>query len=275
MNKKLVNRSLKFGRILTSPIRMMPSFLLIGAQKCGTTSLLNYLIEHPYIEAPTKKEIGFFDLRFGKGINWYKSFFPTLLHRLDKQYFITGEASTGYICHPHVPKRISEIIPQVKLIALLRNPVDRAYSHYHHTKSMGKENLSFDEAIEQEEERVSEIKARILKDGNYYHKDYHHYTYLSRGIYVEQLKVWLSLFSKKQILVLRSEDFFANPSATVKQVLNFLELPNQQLKHYKQYNANNYQKMIEPTTRKILVEYFKPHNERLYQLLGINFDWDR
>ena len=89
------------------------------------------------------------------------------------------------------------------------------------------------------------------------------------------LKVWLSLFSKKQILVLRSEDFFANPSATVKQVLNFLELPNWKLKHYKLYNDNNYQKMIAPTTRKNLVEYFKPHNERLYQLLGVNFDWDR
>lgn len=276
MSKKLVYRGRKFGRILTSPIRIMPSFLIIGAKKCGTTSLFKYLIEHPYIGAPIEKEISFFDSNFRKGISWYKSYFPTLLPKLYKQSFLTGEATANYIDNPYAPKRIAETIPKVKLIALLRNPVDRAYSHYNHTSRIGREHLSFEEAIEQEEERVSQIRAGILKDkdGNFYHQDYN-YTYLSSGIYVEQLKVWLNLFSKKQILVTTSEDFFAEPSATFQQILNFLELPNYEPKHYKQYNSNSYQKMIEPTTRKHLVEYFKPHNERLYQLLGVNFDWDR
>ena len=281
LSNYLIERScigvpMKLGRILTSPIRMMPSFLIIGAKKCGTTSLFNYLIDHPFVGAPIKKEISFFDYNFGKGLNWYKSFFPTLLHRLFKHSFITGEATANYIDAPYAPKKIAEIIPKVKLIALLRNPVDRAYSHYHHTKRIGRENLSFEEAIDREEERIRNIKAGILKDrdGNYYHK-YYNYTYLSSGIYVEQLKVWQSLFSKKQILVLKSEDFFTETAASFEQVLNFLELPNWEPKHYQQYNPNRYQSMLNPTTRKSLVEYYNPHNQRLYQLLGVNFDWDR
>ena len=272
MSSKLVNRSVKFGRILTSPLRMMPSFLLIGAQKCGTTSLFNYLLEHPSVCAPVKKEVGYFSSNFDKGIEWYQSFFPIVWHK-DRQY-ITGEASTGYIYHPHARHRIADTIPQVKLIALLRNPVDRAYSHYHHTARMGKEELPFAEAIEREEERIEEIKAKMLEDGNYYDKSFHYYTYLSRGIYVEQLKPWLELFPRQQLLILKSEDFFAQPALTLQRVLNFLELPHCNLQHFPKHNPNRYQDALDPTTREKLSAYFRPHNQRLYELLRLNFDWD-
>lgn len=275
MSHKLVDRSLRVVSILTSPLRVMPNFLLIGAQKCGTTSLFHYLLRHPNIGKPLKKEIGFFSVRFYRGINWYKSFFPTPLSELYQEHFITGEASTGYICHPHAPNRIARTIPQVKLIALLRNPVDRAYSHYYHTKRLGREDLAFEEAIAKENERVGWIEEKIREDEYYYHDNYHLYTYLSRGIYINQLKNWLGAFTKKQILVLRSEDLFSNPSAIVNQVFDFLELPNWEIEHYEQCNSNSYQSMIEPATRESLVEFYKTHNESLYKLLGINFDWDR
>ena len=272
MNSKLVNRSAKFGRILTSPLRMMPSFLVIGAQKCGTTSLFNYLLQHPSIRAPVKKEVGYFSSNFNKGIEWYQSFFPIAWHQ-DRQY-LTGEASTGYIYHPHAPYRIANTIPQVKLIALLRNPVDRAYSHYHHTVRMGKEDLPFAEAIEAEEERVGEIKAKMLEDGNYYDKSYHYYTYLSRGIYVEQLKPWLKLFPQQQLLILKSEDFFARSALTLQRVLNFLELPPYKLQHFHKHNPNSYQNAIDPATREKLTAYFRPHNQKLYELLQVISHWD-
>lgn len=275
MSIKLVEKVLnKSGRIATTPIRIMPSFLIIGAKKCGTTSLFSYLSEHPNVGAPTGKEISYFNIHFAKGILWYKSFFPMSLPGFKSQHLMTGEATAGYICHPEAPKRITETLPQVKLIALLRNPVDRAYSHYHHTKRIGREELSFEDALEQEEFRVEQIETRSHELGSNHHGAYN-YTYLSSGLYAEQLKNWFNLFDKQQLLILKSEDFFSNPGKIFKQVLDFLNLPNWEPKQYKQYNSNSYPKMIEPTTRKHLVEYFKPHNQRLYQLLGVNFDWDR
>lgn len=276
MGNKLVDRGRKLGRILTSPVRIMPSFLIIGAKKCGTTSLFKYLIEHPNVGTPIKKEISFFDVNFRKGISWYKSYFPTVEQKLYKPCFITGEATANYIDNPDVPSRVAETIPNVKLIALLRNPVDRAYSHYYHTKRIGREFLSFEEAIEQEEERVKNIRSGILQDkyGNFYHQDYN-YTYLSSGIYIEQLQAWFNLFSKKQILVLTSEDFFAKPAAIFQQVLDFLGLPSCELKQYKKYNYNRYANKIDPTTRQYLIEYFQPHNNKLYQLLDKKLNWDK
>jgi hypothetical protein len=153
---------------------------------------------------------------------------------------ITGEASTGYICHPHAPKKIAQLIPKVKLIALLRNPVDRAYSHYLHTNRLGKETLSFEDAIAKEEERLRGIVARIHEDGNYYSPEYHYYSYLSRGIYIDQLEAWFSFFDKQQILILPSEELYRDPAATYSKVLEFLDLPNWKLEQYEIYNSGNY-----------------------------------
>jgi hypothetical protein len=272
MSSKLVRRSVRFSKILSNPVRMMPSFLLIGAQKCGTTSVFNNLVQHPQICSPSKKEIGFFSSNFDKGISWYKSFFPVPQDR--KRSYITGEASTGYICHPHAASRVAQTLPQIKLMVMLRNPIDRAYSHYHHTARMGKENLPFAEAIYQEEARVGEIKAKISQDGNYYHKDYHYYTYLSRGLYAQQLKPWLALFERSQFLILQSEDFFAQPAVTFEQILNFLELPDWEMRDFPQYNPNRYSSPLDSTLRQELAAYFRPHNQQLNELLNLNFDWN-
>ena len=275
MDKKLVSQSLKIGRILTSPIRRMPDFLIIGAQKCGTTSLFDFLIQHPNIGKPHKKEISYFSYKYFRGTNWYKSFFPIFLPGFTQNFSLTGEATTEYICYPKSAQRIAKTIPKIKLIVLLRNPVDRAYSHYHHTKRVGKEHLSFEEAITKEKERVDWCLQNILDDENYYHENYHFYTYLSRGVYVDQIKHWLYLFDRKQFLFLKSEDLFSHPSKTFKQVLNFLELPIWEPKQYQKLNYNSYQNMIDSQTREKLVDYFKPHNEKLYQLLDMNFGWDQ
>ncbi|MGF1540457.1 MAG: sulfotransferase domain-containing protein [Pleurocapsa sp.] len=274
MDLKLVERVFnKSGRIVTSPMRIMPSFIIIGAKKCGTTSLFHYLSGHPNIGAPTWKEISYFNIHFARGSLWYKSFFPISLPKLDSQDLITGEATASYICHPQAPQRIAETLPDVKLIALLRNPVDRAYSHYHHTKRIGRENLSFEEAIAQEDLRVKQLEHESQELGLKSSPAYN-YTYLSSGLYAEQLKNWLKLFNKQQLLILRSEDFFDRPEAIFKQVLNFLKLPDWSPKKYQKYNDNRYCQKIKPNTRKHLIEYFQPHNQRLYELLGVDFGWN-
>ena len=278
MNGKLVERVLrKSWRIATSPIRIMPSFIIIGAKKCGTTSVFYYLSKHSNVGASIRKEISYFDINFAKGNLWYKSFFPISLPGNESPYLLTGEATASYICHPQAPQRIAKVLPQVKLIALLRNPVDRAYSHYHHTKRMGREDLSFEEAIKQEEFRVKQIEKienNIYKLRGNYHKAYN-YTYLSSGLYAEQLENWFSQFNKKQLLILKSEDYFSHPETIFQQILDFLKLPNWSPKQFQKHNYNSYLQKMDSNTRKHLIEYFQPHNEKLYELLGVDFGWNK
>ncbi len=271
--KKVIEEEVFLHRLLTSHIRVLPDFIIIGAQRCGTTSLYNYLSQHPCVVPALVKEVHFFDINFHKGIHWYRSHFPTFLEKY-KQNIITGEASPYYIFHPHAARRIFKIIPQVKLIVLLRNPVDRAYSHYHHEVRIGAETLSFEEAIEKESERLKGEIKKMLENENYYSFNHQHYSYLSRGIYIDQIKVWMSLFPKEQILIIKSEDFYANPSAVFRRVLEFLNLPIWEPKEYKKFNYANYPKM-NPATRKRLIKFFEPYNQKLYEYLGVNFGWDR
>jgi len=132
---------------------MLPDFIIIGVQRGGTTSLYKYMTKHPKIIPALKKEIHFFDNKFGKGLSWYESqfmqnpFFCLLKRKRKSEDTITGEASPYYIYHPHVPKRISKILPNVKLIAILRNPIERAFSHYNHEVRLGAEKLSFEDAL--------------------------------------------------------------------------------------------------------------------------------
>lgn len=257
-------------RVLTSSLRLMPSFLIIGSQKGGTTSLYRYLTQHPHVKSAFTKELHFFDTNFEKGSDWYRSRFP-----LCTQDFITGEASPSYIFHPQAPERIAELTPSVKLIALLRNPVDRAYSHYKDNLRKKREDLSFEVAIEQEMERLSGGMERILDNEKYTNGSNFRYSYLGRGIYVDQLRKWFDLFSEEQFLILKSEDFYSDPVGCFNQVLEFLKLPKWRLEEYKQFNCNSELKdqAMHPSTRKQLIDYFEPHNQKLSEFLGMNFDW--
>jgi hypothetical protein len=275
-----MERAIKFGfRMLTSWMRVMPDFMVIGAAKCGTTSLHSYLTQHPCVAPTFKKEIYFFDRHFKRGFAWYGAHFPTFVRKYyakqrGQKAFVTGEATPCYIFHPHAPRRVFESLPRVKPIVLLRNPVDRAYSFYNMKVASGYETLAFEEAIEREEERLSGELEKMLADENYFSFNRQNYSYLARGVYVEQLKNWMNFFPKDQILILASEDFHRDPSKTFKQVTAFLNLPDWEPKEYTKYNAIPAPKM-ETTTRKRLIKYFEPHNQRLYEFLGVNLGWDR
>ncbi|HWO75382.1 MAG TPA: sulfotransferase domain-containing protein [Bacillus sp. (in: firmicutes)] len=248
----------------------VPDFLIIGAQKCGTTSLYNYLIQHPQVIPAKTKEIHFFDIHFKNGWEWYCRQFPMALE--PKENCITGEASPYYLFHPHTPSRILQLMPKVKLIILLRNPVDRAYSHYHLIARMGKETLSFKEAIRHEESRIKPELKKMLEDENYQSTDYQYYSYLARGRYVEQLKTWMNLFPKEQFLIIKSEDLYFNPANTFHRVLDFLGLPKYDLYVYKKENYGEYPE-LDLQLKNQLADYFKPYNRQLYEYIGIDFGW--
>jgi len=223
---------------------------------------------------PLKKEIPFFATRIypKKSINWYKAFFPI---KFLKRNNLTGEAYPNTIFHPIAPRRVKEHLPNVKLIILLRNPIDRAFSawnmHVHEKLS----NLSFEEALEKEKRDFIGVREKLLQDENFWRPGYIRYAHLEKGIYVEQLKEWFKFFPKNQILIIRSEDFKADPTKILAEVFDFLELPNQSIPSMEKRLVGIYKQKLNPEIRKKLIEYFKPYNKQLYQLLGRNFDWDK
>jgi hypothetical protein len=229
----------------------LPDFVVIGAQKCGTTFFYSLLTGHPNVDQAAVKEVHYFDKQknFSKGIEWYRRCFPTPT-REDGRRSITGEASPSYLISRHAPERLASAVPDARLIVLLRNPVDRAYSHYHMVVARGHERRSFEEAIE-------EAKACA---------------YLRRGIYVDQLLRWREFFGDEQLLVLKSEDLFKRTQDSLKLVLGYLDLPRWEPDLPPRKPKHRYDPM-DPATRRRLEEFFEPHNRRLYELLGRDFGW--
>jgi hypothetical protein len=252
----------------------LPDFIVVGTQKGGTTELYDQLVLHPKIAPAFAKEVHFFDANFEKGIEWYTAFFPRTIEAcLNKQAdCITGEASPCYIFHPDVAHRVAATVPNVKIVLLLRNPVDRAYSHYHHEVRLGYETLPFEQAIEQEENRLRGEKEKMLADKRYYSGNYMHYSYLSRGIYIDQVKPWIDFFPPEQILLLKSEDFFTNTSAAMHQVHQFLGVPDIETIKPERHKSFPYPK-LDKGVRQHLLEYFEPYNQELYDYLGRDFCW--
>jgi hypothetical protein len=258
-------------RQFTGPLRGLPSALIIGAQKGGTTSLFNYLVEHPDVLPPLTKEVHFFDLHYARGVTWYRGRFP-YTHLL-RSGSLTVDASPYYLVHPHAPERAVRLLPQARLIAVLRNPVDRALSHYQHEVRSGREPLSFEEAIEREPERLAGEEDRMRADPSYYSYAHHRYSYLRRGLYLEQLRRWVECFPRSQLLVLQSEDLFQDPEAAMAVVHRFLGLRPHSLKDYKPFYPGNYDPGLPAALRARLADYFEPHNQELYQWLGKEFAW--
>lgn len=266
-------------RLLTSNLRILPSFIIAGFPRCGTTSLYNYLVSHPSIVPALKKEIRFFNQYYSYGLNWYKLFFPTFFskYKIGSNYrddFITGDGSSTYVHHPLSSVRIKKVIPNVKIIILLRNPVERAFSQYYHVLKQNIESITFEKAIEIELERIKGEWDKMSKDSIYYSKNYHYFSYLSAGIYIDKLKSWYEVFPKDQILILSSEEMYKNTQKIFDKTIQFLNLKKWNLPKYERFNFYDDKPLINQQIRKKLYAFFKPHNESLYKFLGKNFKWE-
>jgi hypothetical protein len=261
-------------RSATASMRALPDFLIIGEAKCGTTSLYDDLVDHPSVLEAAVKEVHFFDLRYHLGLDWYKAQFPLLwrTRRTGDQRVLTGEASPYYMFHPHAPERIKQALPDVKLIVMLRNPVERAYSHYQHEFRKGREKLSFADAIQKEPERLRGELERMLENPRYNSREHRRHAYVTRGVYVDSLQKVMRTFAPQQFLILKSEDYFAAPDATLRRVLGFLGLPSRQPRAFARKNVGSYSP-IDTEVRKRLSAFYAPHNARLYDFLGVDYGW--
>ena len=259
----------------TRRFRILPEFLIVGAQRAGTTSLYNYLKQHPDMGG-WRKEIHFFDERYWRGLDWYRSFFPLELRRSWTRRrgrdLVCGEATPYYLYHPAGPARVAASVPDVRLVALLRDPIERAYSHYMLMRRTGRERLSFAEAIAAEESRLAPERERIANDETFRGEEHRHHSYLSRGLYAEQLERWLEHFDEEQLLVLRAEDFGERPAEVYAQILDHVGLRPFVPAGFPAYNRVPYAP-IEHTLRRQLEDYFEEPNAHLVRLLGSRFQW--
>ena len=254
----------------TAPLRVLPDFVIIGAMKSGTSSLYWFVTEHPAIAHASRKELHYFSSRFlyRLGRLWYRANFPTRLsvHRFHKrtgQKLLSCEATPRYLFQPAVPGKMKELLPDVKLIAILRNPVDRAYSHYHHILRKYGVSRSFEKAV------AMQVSAPDCETVSADREQYIH-----RGLYAVQLENWFRYYDRERFLILAQEDMHRGRQQILDQVFEFLGVHPFVVKTQRNRNTGEYEKMNEET-RKLLVEYYKPHNERLYKLLGRRFDWDK
>lgn len=275
--KQLVPNSIKepakeVKERLISRFHALPHFIVIGAMKSGTSSLLNYLSQHPQILPSSRKEVHFFDSNFDKKEYWYRLHFP--LKKELVQGLITGEASPSYIFNPHVAERIYNLLPNVKLIAILRNPIERAISHYFHEIRLKRETLPIMEALQAEEQRIHSDWESMIQNKEFCGWSCIHFSYKKRGIYIEQLERYWQNFSKEQLLIIGSERFFAEPQKTLRKVFNFIEVDAEfEVKDLTPKNAGIQRSNVPATVYEYLEDFFSQYNQNLYQRLGQDFGW--
>ncbi len=268
--------------IATSRFRRLPDFMILGTKRGGTTTLYRSLLRHPWVvplvpAAQRIKGVHYFDRNYARGDEWYRSHFPTTIHAgsvrlLAGHPIVAGEASPYYLLHPSAAERAASVAPGARLIVLLRDPVDRAFSHYRDEVKHGHETLPFDSAIEAEEGRMEQELTRITTDPAYHSVVHEHLSYLAYGHYAEQLRRWLRVYSHDQILVLVSEEVFADPAGAFATVLRFLDVPPSSHPSPPRLNAAP-AATLDAAARKRLEAYYRPSVEDLEDLLGRRLPW--
>jgi hypothetical protein len=262
----------------TAGLRAQPDFLVVGAQRCGTTSLFRALMSHPNVMRPNlHKGVNYFDVNYGRGRGWYLSHFP--LEAMARRRAAPGaeralvfDSSGYYMFHPHAPARIAADLPDVKIVAMVRDPVERAFSAYKHEFARGFETEPLDRALALEDERIEPELARMTADPEYQSQVYRHQAYRRRGHYAEQLRRFADLLSREQVHVVSSERFFSEPDDEYGRLLDFLDLPRVMPASFDRYNPRP-SAPLDPTIQAELRRHFEPYDADLESFTGTRPAW--
>ena len=274
--RRAVKRGTQYWGMSTHKARMLPSFLVIGAQRSGTTTLYRLLQEHPAVIRPRfTKGIAYFDLNYDMGWGWYRGHFPMeaaarLTTRVD--YPVTFESSGYYLYHPWAAERIGNDLPHVKVVALLRDPVDRAYSAHQHEFKRGFETESFERAIELEPERLAGEVERLRADPSYQSFNHRHYSYAARGRYASQLDEYVRRLGRPAVYALDADRFFASPREEFAKLQAWLGLPVWLPDVVGKHNARP-RDDLQPGLRRALSDAFEADDARLEAYLGEPPSW--
>ncbi len=281
--KDAANNLTRTYALATVSQRTLPDFLVIGTKRGGTTSLFNYLMMHPSVllglfpQSRAKKSSDYFFKQMHQGDTWYRSHFHTKAYRALKARRlgyapVAGEASPYYMWDPRIAASAHRVNPALKAVALVRDPVERAWSHYQERTANGVEPLSFEDALAAEDERTAGELDRMAADASYYSTAHDWYTYRSRGIYLHQLQNWRSVFGEDQLLVLRSEDMYGDVQGVFDQISTFLGIPAVPLPTTRTFGAGRRSTMPEGA-RAQLETFYAPHNAALEEYLGRSLGW--
>jgi hypothetical protein len=270
------------GRTVARPTanaRPLPDYLIVGGQRCGTTSLHHYLIQHPgVLPARFTKGVHWFDVAFDKPESWYRANFPTATRRAAAAEragspVVTGEASPYYLFHPEVPGRVARVMPDVKVMAVFRDPIERAWSHYHHERVRGFEDLDFEHALDAEKSRLAGAEA-VLAAPNGHHFSHQHHSYVARGRYADQLNRWETHIPADQILVLFSTDLQHDTDATMARVHQFLGLTEHGTSTDRSWNKQSNPELSERVRDRLRADFADGDHE-LAERLGRALPWAR
>jgi hypothetical protein len=259
----------------TSAMRMTPDYLIVGAQRAGTTSLYKYLTQHPDVgRVRLGKGVHYFDTNADRSMSWYRSHFPIDPARnpFRSRPNHVGEGCPYYLFHPECADRIDAALPGVKIIAILRDPIERAHSHWAHETARGFETLSFADALDAEPARLAG-QAELLVDPSGYSFEHQHHSYAARGQYADQVQRLWDVFGRDRVLIMSSNELFTEPANAYARTLSFIGLEPHSAR-FEVHNARAYSK-IEPATAQRLATTFETSNERLFEMLGDGFDFRR
>jgi hypothetical protein len=261
------------ARRLTAPSRALPDFLIIGSQKAGTTSLADYLVEHPDVFWPGRTELHYFDWSYKRSLSWYQAWFERRSvveahERATGRPARVGEKTPDYLVVPQAPTRVKAALPDVRIVVALRDPVARAHSHWSMSVRQGVEPLSFLDALDAEESRIASVDLSGPLRGTHYLK----HGYQMRSRYVEHLERWFSVFDRSQVFAYRSEDLYADPDTWLPRILAHLGVDTEvrsdaELPHA---NAGDHEE-LDPALRERLIEGFADYDARLQDLIGLSY----
>jgi hypothetical protein len=264
----------------TAGLRMMPEFMLVGAQRAGTTTIHRALQAHPATVIPAfHKGVNYFDVAYYRSMSWYRGHFPVRAVAERRTAGVPGgprtfESSGYYMFHPCAPERIRRDLPEMKLLVLLRDPVERAWSQHRHEVTGGFEREeSFERALELEPERLAGEAEKMIADPRYASFSHRHHSYVTRSQYVDQVRRLFDLFGRDQVLVVESETFAAEPHRTYDQILDFLGLPAFQPRAFGRWNARAKPQPLAESTRRRLEAHFEPYDTALAELLDRPLAW--
>jgi hypothetical protein len=258
-------------RRATQEFRQLPGVVIVGAQKAGTTQLHAYLMKHPRLFGAWKKEVDYFSKHSNRSIKWYRSQFP-LRRRIESVGGLAVDASPSYLPAPAALLKMHDVLPEAQIIAVLRDPVARAFSHYQHYKTRGLESRTFEQAVDEElrqPDACPEFGVSLRADSPPM------LGYVGRGYYALQLELLLTLYPRNRVLILDSAALFSDTNAACQRVFEFLGIEQFEIAPTKIYNRGYYKDQIDPAVAERLRQHYKPHDERLSELVGLPFCWMR
>ena len=262
-----------------------PNFIIVGFAKCGTTAFYDYLNQHPQVLPAVHKELFTLSKLVRKTQNFEtrnwsspsperRSYLAHFAPRPKGKYFVTGEASTGNII-PGVEKIISSWFPNIKIIALIREPVRRTISHYEQRLRNGGQRKSLEEVINSELKELQGMSdpAKTVNERLRNAAEEGWGEHLAMSLYVYTLERWMRLFPQEKFLIVKNADLAQYPAATMNQAFDFLGLPECNSIEYKPRNIGSYPN-VDENLLSLLSEFFRPHNQRLEEFLGRKMNWD-